>query len=268
MSRNPPPVRGEIGFHHVDFAYPASGQPLSNGRGNGHAPDEHMVLHDITLTVPAGKTVGIVGRMGAGKSTLVQLLPRLFDVTRGAITLDGRDIRLFPLAELRRCIGFVPQDPFLFSTRIQDNIAFSQPEVDGDAIRWAATLASIDSEVEGLPDGYETVLGERGLTLSGGQQQRLTLARTLLTDTPILVLDCALSSVDVTTERKILQAFRTSTIDKTVFIISHRVSAIRDADLIVVLDAGRIVEMGTHPELVARGGTYTELFRDQVLEED
>ena len=267
-SRSAPTVRGEIGFQHVDFAYPSNGQNPSNGVGNGHAPDRRTVLHDITFTVPAGKTVAIVGRMGAGKSTLVQLLPRLFDVTDGAITIDGRDIRLFSLAELRRSIGFVPQDPFLFSARIQDNIAFSQPEVDGDAVRWAAASASVDGEVEDFPKGYETVIGERGMTLSGGQKQRLTLARALLADTPILVLDCALSSVDVTTERKILQALRTSAKEKTVLIISHRVSAIRDADLIVVLEAGRVVEMGTHAELVEQGRMYTELFQDQALEEE
>ena len=267
-SRSAPTVRGEIGFQHVDFAYPSNGQNPSNGVGNGHAPDRRTVLHDITFTVPAGKTVAIVGRMGAGKSTLVQLLPRLFDVTDGAITIDGRDIRFFSLAELRRSIGFVPQDPFLFSARIQDNIAFSQPEVDGDAVRWAAASASVDGEVEDFPKGYETVIGERGMTLSGGQKQRLTLARALLADTPILVLDCALSSVDVTTERKILQALRTSAKEKTVLIISHRVSAVRDADLIVVLEAGRVVEMGTHAELVEQGRIYTELFQDQALEEE
>ena len=267
-SRSTPPVRGEIGFRHVDFAYPASEQRPDGGLGNGHSPDRRTVLHDITFTVPAGKTVAIVGRMGAGKSSLVNLLPRLFDVTRGAITLDGRDIRLFSLAELRRCIGFVPQDPFLFSARIQDNIAFSQPEVDSDAARRAAALARVDAEVEDFPKGYETVIGERGMTLSGGQKQRLTLSRALLADTPIIVLDDALSSVDATTEGEILQALRTSTTEKTVLIISHRVSAIRDADLIVVLEAGRVVEMGTHTELVERGEMYTEIFQDQALEEE
>ena len=162
----------------------------------------------------------------------------------------------------------MPQDPFLFSARIQDNIAFSQPEVDGGDVRRTAALASVDGEIEDFPKGYETVIGERGMTLSGGQKQRLTLSRALLADTPILVLDCALSSVDVTTERKILQALRTSTTEKTVLIISHRVSAIRDADLIVVLDAGRVVEMGTHAELVEQGRMYTELFQDQALEEE
>lgn len=259
-------VRGEICFQHVDFAYPADDHADDYGPGNGQ--DRQTVLRDITFTVPAGKTVAIVGRMGAGKSTLVNLLPRLFDVSHGAVTIDGRDIRLFSLAELRACIGFVPQDPFLFSARIQDNIAFSQPEVDDDDVRRAAALASVDAEVEDFPKGYETVIGERGMTLSGGQKQRLTLSRALLADTPIVVLDDALSSVDTKTERAILHALRSSTKEKTVLIISHRVSAIRDADLIVVLDEGRVAALGTHADLVDRGGVYTELFQDQALEEE
>ena len=262
------PVRGEIEFRHVDFAYPTNGHTPGHTLGNGHPSDRRPVLHDITFTVPAGKTVAIVGRMGAGKSSLVNLLPRLFDVSHGAITIDGRDIRLFSVAELRRCIGFVPQEPFLFSTRIQDNIAFSQPEVEVAGVRRVAALASVDGEIEELPKGYETVIGERGMTLSGGQKQRLTLSRALLADTPILVLDDALSSVDTKTERDILQALRTGTTEKTVLIISHRVSAVRDADLIVVLDEGRVVERGTHADLVDQGGIYTELFQYQALEEE
>ena len=162
----------------------------------------------------------------------------------------------------------MPQEPFLFSTRIQDNIAFSQPEGEVAGVRRAAALASVDGEVEELPKGYETVIGERGMTLSGGQKQRLTLSRALLADTPILVLDDALSSVDTKTERDILQALRTGTTEKTVLIISHRVSAVRDADLIVVLDEGRVVERGTHADLVDQGGIYTELFQYQALEEE
>lgn len=248
-------VRGEIGFHHVDFAY--------RSKDNGH-----QILHDINFTVPAGSTVAIVGRMGSGKSTLVHLLPRLFDVTNGTITIDGQDIRTASLAALRSWVGFVPQDPFLFSSRIKDNIAFALPEVDEERIRWAAGIASLARDVEDFPRGYETVVGERGVTLSGGQKQRLTLARALVADPPILILDDALSSVDTQTERSILQALRETTRDKTVVVISHRISAVRDADLIVVLDDGHIVETGTHTNLVERGGVYADIFQQQALEEE
>ncbi len=270
-------IRGEIGFHHVDFSYPVNGTgPFDQ---SDHAAQSNQsglrtakpVLRDINFTVPAGKTVAIVGRMGSGKTTLVNLLPRLFDVTNGSITIDGQDIRGFSLAALRSWIGFVPQDPFLFSTRIQDNIAFALPEVDPGGVRWAAGLASVDREIEDFAKGYETVIGERGMTLSGGQKQRLTLSRALLAETPIVVLDDALSSVDTKTERDILgalHAMRRSTKAKTVLVISHRVSAVRDADLIVVLDDGCVAEMGSHDSLVERGGVYTELFQQQALEEE
>jgi len=270
-------IRGEIGFHHVDFSYPVNGTgPFDQ---SDHAAQSNQsglrtakpVLRDINFTVPAGKTVAIVGRMGSGKTTLVNLLPRLFDVTNGSITIDGQDIRGFSLAALRSWIGFVPQDPFLFSTRIQDNIAFALPEVDPGGVRWAAGLASVDREIEDFAKGYETVIGERGMTLSGGQKQRLTLSRALLAETPIVVLDDALSSVDTKTERDILgalHAMRRSTNAKTVLVISHRVSAVRDADLIVVLDDGCVAEMGSHDSLVERGGVYTELFQQQALEEE
>jgi ATP-binding cassette subfamily B protein len=162
----------------------------------------------------------------------------------------------------------VSQDPFLFSTRIKDNVAFALPTVEEERVRWAAQVASIADELASFPRGYETIVGERGLTLSGGQKQRLTLARALITDPPILVLDDALSSVDTQTERAILRALRETTHGKTVIVISHRISAVRDADFIVVLDDGRIVETGTHPDLVERGGVYTEIFQQQALEEE
>lgn len=248
-------IRGEIEFHDVDFGYRA--------QVNGH-----LVLRDINLTIPAGATVAIVGRMGSGKSTLVQLLPRLFDVQSGMITIDGQDIRACSLAALRRWVGFVPQDPFLFSTRIKDNIAFSLPTVDMERVRWAARVARLDQDIADFPRGYDTVVGERGITLSGGQKQRMTLARALLADPPILVLDDALSSVDAQTERAILRGLREATRDKTVVVISHRISAVRDADMIIVLDEGRIVETGTHAQLVEREGIYAEIFQQQALEEE
>jgi ATP-binding cassette, subfamily B, multidrug efflux pump len=248
-------IRGEVGFRHVDFAYRA--------KDNGH-----QILHDIDFTVPAGATVAVVGRMGAGKSTLVHLLPRLFDVSGGAVTIDGVDVRTVSLAALRSWVGFVPQDPFLFSSRIKDNIAFALPTVADERVRWAAGVASIAREIEEFPRGYDTVVGERGITLSGGQKQRLTLARALVADPPILVLDDALSSVDTQTERAILHALRETTRGKTVIVISHRISAVRDADLIVVLDEGRVVETGTHAGLVERGGVYAEIFQQQALEEE
>jgi ATP-binding cassette subfamily B protein len=248
-------IRGEIEFHDVDFGYRA--------QVNGH-----LVLRDINLTIPAGTTVAIVGRMGSGKSTLVQLLPRLFDVQSGTITIDGQDIRTCSLAALRHWVGFVPQDPFLFSTRVKDNIAFSLPTVDMERVQWAARVAHLDQEITDFPRGYDTVVGERGITLSGGQKQRMTLARALLADPPILVLDDALSSVDAQTERQILRGLREATREKTVVVISHRISAVRDADMIIVLDEGRVVETGAHTQLVDRGGIYAEIFQQQALEEE
>jgi ATP-binding cassette, subfamily B, multidrug efflux pump len=248
-------IHGEIDFQHVDFGYPTLGK-------------SHLLLRDINLTIPAGATVAIVGRMGSGKSTLVQLLPRLFDIQNGTITIDGQDIRTCSLAALRHWVGFVPQDPFLFSTRIKENIAFSLPAVDMEQVRWAARVAHLDQDIADFPRGYDTVVGERGVTLSGGQKQRMTLARALLADPPILVLDDALSSVDAQTEREILRGLRDATREKTVVVISHRISAVRDADMIVVLDEGRIVETGTHTQLVERGGVYADLFQQQALEEE
>jgi ATP-binding cassette subfamily B protein len=244
-----------VGFAHVGFAYRTkdNGQPA---------------LDDITLTIPAGATVAIVGRMGAGKSTLVQLLPRICDASEGTLTINGQDVRTFSLPALRQRIGFVPQDPFLFSTTIKENIAFALPAVDEARVRWAAQVAGIDKDIADFPRGYDTIVGERGMTLSGGQKQRITLARALIADPPILVLDDAMSSVDTQTEREILQRLRETTQGKTVIIISHRLTAVRAADVIVVLDEGRIVEMGNHETLVARAGLYAEIFQQQQMEEE
>jgi ATP-binding cassette subfamily B protein len=251
----PAAVRGRVEFRNVSFSYPE--------RGNGHP-----ALSEVSFTVEPGEKLAIVGRTGAGKSTLVGLLPRLFDVAAGAILIDGRDVRDLPLAELRASIGFVPQDPFLFSTTIADNIAFGVDGASGAEVRRAAEIAGVAADIEAFPHGYRTVVGERGLTLSGGQKQRLTLARAVATAPRILVLDDALSSVDTRTEREILDELAAVMTGRTSFLIAHRVSTILQADRILVLDDGRVVELGDHATLLARDGVYAELFREQQLQEE
>jgi ATP-binding cassette subfamily B multidrug efflux pump len=249
------PLRGEIAFSGVDFAY--------------HTPTNgHRVLAGVNLTVPAGATLAIVGRTGAGKTTLVDLIPRLFDVTAGTVTIDGRDVREIPLAVLRRAVGFVPQDPFLFSRNVRDNIRFGAPEASDAAVEEVAAIAALDRDVSELPHGYDTIVGERGITLSGGQKQRVTLARALLVDPTILILDDALSSVDTETEGRILGRLRGLMRQRTSIVIAHRISTVRDADLIAVVDDGRIVELGDHAALLAHAGFYADLFQRQRLTEE
>ncbi len=248
-------VRGQVEFRNVDFAYRVA--------GNGH-----QVLHGVSFRIEPGQKLALVGRTGSGKSTVAALLPRVFDVSGGQILVDGRDVRSLPLAQLRRSIGFVSQDPFLFSTTVRDNIRFGVDTADDAAIRRAAAIAGVADEIEAFPRGYDTVVGERGVTLSGGQKQRLTLARAVLADPPILVLDDALSSVDTRTERAILGALENVMCDRAAIIIAHRISTIQDADLIAVLDDGHIVEIGDHETLLARDGIYADLFRQQRLEEE
>ncbi|HVM94735.1 MAG TPA: ATP-binding cassette domain-containing protein, partial [Candidatus Acidoferrales bacterium] len=231
--------------------------------GNGHA-----VLQHVSVDLPAGYTLALVGRTGSGKSTIAALLPRLFDVGAGQILLDGRDIRSLPLAQLRRAIGFVPQDPFLFSTTVRANIGFGVDSPDEAAIRRAATIAGLAQDIDDFPRGYDTIVGERGITLSGGQKQRLTLARALLPNPPILVLDDALSSVDTRTERAILAALEQEMGDRTRVVIAHRISTIQHADLIAVVDDGRVVELGDHATLLVKDGIYAEMLRQQRLEEE
>ena len=253
-----PAVRGRIEFRDVTFAYPR----LDNG---------HPVLTNVSFTIEPGQKLALVGRTGSGKSTLVQLLPRLFDVSDGTVLLDGRDVRTLPLAQLRDAIGFVPQDPFLFSTSIRANIAFAVDAPDGEAdalSRRAAEIAGVAEDVEAFPHGYETMVGERGITLSGGQKQRLTLARAIASDPRILVLDDALSSVDTRTEHAILRGLRDVMAGRTSIVIAHRISTVMDADCIAVLDEGRIVEIGDHATLLARDGVYADLYRQQRLEEE
>jgi ATP-binding cassette subfamily B protein len=247
------PFRGEIVLRGVTFRYP--------GRGDGPA-----ALDDVDLTIPAGRTVALVGRTGAGKTTLVQLLPRLFDVEAGSVLLDGRDVRSLPLGWLRRNVGLVPQDPFLFSRTIRDNVAFARPGDGPDGIGWAVEAAGLARDLADMPHGLDTLVGERGVTLSGGQKQRVTLARVLAAEPAVLLLDDALSSVDAATEREILERLRGFFRERTTILVAHRLTTVKEADLIVVLDEGRVVEAGDHDTLLARGGAYTDLFRQQALE--
>ena len=244
-------LRGDIEFRNLTFAY------------NG-AP----VLHDIDLRIPAGTSLAIVGPTGAGKTTLVSLIPRIYDAAPGSVLIDGKAIREYSIADLRRNIGFVPQETFLFSETVRENIAFGVQNASEEEVRWAAEAASIATEIEDFPEKYKTIVGERGITLSGGQKQRTAIARALIRNPRILVLDDALSSVDTHTEDKILNHLREVMQGRTTIFISHRVSTVRNADQIAVLHGGRIVELGTHEELLALNGYYTDLYSKQLLEEE
>ncbi len=244
-----------IEFRDVSFAYAR--------QQNGHA-----ILDDINFSLPVGRSVGLVGRIGAGKSTLAHLVPRLFDVSFGAILMDGQDIRKFSLRELRRTLGYVPQDPFLFSTSLRRNLTFGRDEVSDEELARAVKIAKLDRDLEIFPQGVNTIVGERGVTLSGGQKQRATLARALVMDPPVLILDDCLSSVDAQTEAEILQQLKGILKEKTCLIISHRISAVKEADEILVLDEGKIIERGSHEELVRRGGVYADLYQQQQLSDE
>jgi ATP-binding cassette, subfamily B, multidrug efflux pump len=245
------PLRGEIEFRNLNFAY-----------------TQKPVLQDINVRIPAGTSLAIVGPTGSGKTTLVSLIPRIYDAEPGSVLIDGRPIREYSLAELRRNIGFVPQETFLFSETIRENIAFGVEAASEEEVRWAAETANIADDIEGFPEKYKTVVGERGITLSGGQKQRTAIARALIRSPRILVLDDALSSVDTQTEDKILNHLREVMEGRTTIFISHRVSTVRNADRIAVLHSGRIVEIGSHDELLALNGYYTELYNKQLLEEE
>ena len=229
------------------------------------------MLSDVSFSVRAGETVAIVGATGSGKSTLVNLLPRLQNPPKGTVFIDGRDVRDIPLKELRGMIGFVPQEPFLFSDTLADNLAFGVPglaQSDRARVEAAASVAQLDKDVRDFPHGYETMVGERGITLSGGQKQRTAIARAVVTNPRILILDDALSAVDTYTEEEILARLRGVMKERTAIIISHRISTVRDADQIIVLDAGRVVEKGRHDELIRLGGHYADLYKKQLLEEE
>jgi ATP-binding cassette, subfamily B, multidrug efflux pump len=262
----PTHIRGDIEFRDLSFHY---GQTLiAAERGIGKRHGDENVLHNVNLRVPAGTSLAIVGPTGSGKSTLVSLIPRIYDAVQGSVLIDGQPIREFPLELLRRNIGFVPQETFLFSDTIRENIAFGADDATDADVRRAAEAASIASEIESFPDGYNTPVGERGLTLSGGQKQRAAIARALIRNPRILVLDDALASVDTQTEDRILNYLREIMEGRTTIFISHRVSTVRNADRIAVLHEGRIVEYGTHDQLIERSGYYTELYNKQLLEEE
>ena len=262
----PTEVGGEIEFRNLSFHY---GHTLiAAERGMGQVHGDEAVLKNINLRVPEGTSLAIVGPTGSGKSTLVSLIPRIYDAPEGAVLIDGRPIRQFPLAVLRKNIGFVPQETFLFSDTIRENIAFGTEHATDAEIRRAAEAANIADDIESFPDGYNTLVGERGLTLSGGQKQRTAIARALIRSPRILVLDDALASVDTQTEDRILNHLREIMQGRTTIFISHRVSTVRNADRIAVLHDGQIVEYGTHEELIERNGYYTELYNKQLLEEE
>jgi ATP-binding cassette subfamily B multidrug efflux pump len=265
-----PAIRDEEGLD-KGFGIRDSGLGAIEFRNLSFVYGSREVLTDVSFSVKAGETVAIVGATGSGKSTLVNLLPRLQNPPRGTVFVDGRDVRDIPLSELRGLIGFVPQEPFLFSDTLADNVAFGVPgakQHEPARIEEAATVAQLDKDVRDFPQGYETMVGERGITLSGGQKQRAAIARAVVTDPRILILDDALSAVDTYTEEEILTRLRGVMRNRTAIIISHRISTVREADQIVVLDGGRVVEKGKHDELIRMGGHYAELYKKQLLEEE
>ena len=253
LPAGPSPLDGDIEFRHLSFAY-----------------GDAVVLRDVNVRLPAGTTTAVVGPTGSGKSTLLSLLPRLHEAPEGTVFIGGVDVRDLPLGLLRRSIGFVQQEPFLFSASVADNVAFGAmgAAVEPGDVERAAAVARLDKDIPDLPQGYETTVGERGVTLSGGQKQRVALARALMVEPRVLVLDDALSAVDTYTEAEILRGLRAMMRQRTSLIVSHRISTVRHADLILVLDGGRIVEQGTHDSLVAEHGAYAALYRKQLLEDE
>ena len=247
------PIKGEIEFRHLTFTYPDSDEP---------------VLKDINLRIQPGQTVAFVGNVGSGKSTLVSFVPRLLEAEFGQVLIDGRPIQTIPLQKLRAAIGYVPQETFLFSETLSANIAFGDPNAGKEKVEQAALEAGLAEDIEEFPQKYATKVGERGVILSGGQKQRTALARALIRRPSILIMDDSMSAVDTRTEARILTHLRRLLADRTSLIVSHRISTVRNADLIVVLDDGCIVERGTHDELIARGGFYATLYQKQRLEQE
>ena len=246
------PIKGAIEVRGVSFAY---GQTI--------------VLHDVSFRVPAGGSLAIVGPTGSGKSTLVNLIPRLFDVQQGEVLIDGINVRRYPLQQLRRAVGYVPQETFLFSVPLRENVAFGlELALTESQIDWAGDVSQLNKDVEDFPARFDTMIGERGVTLSGGQKQRTAIARAVAKDPRVLILDDALSAVDTYTEAEILRRLRGVMNERTSIVVAHRISTVKDADEILVLDDGRIAERGTHRELLERNGLYAQMYRRQLLEEE
>lgn len=248
-----PAIKGKIEFRNLTFKYNENDEP---------------VLSEVNLTIPEGQTVAFVGRTGSGKSTLVNLIPRLIEAPENSVFIDDVPVRKYPLEQLRASIGYVPQETFLFSDSLKGNIAFGVNRTEPAEIEWAAEIAGLSEDVGGFPDHFDVLVGERGITLSGGQKQRTAIARAVLRQPRILILDDSLSSVDTYTEEKILGRLRGVMRDRTSIIVSHRISTVRDADMICVLDEGRIIEQGTHNYLLSLNGAYADLYERQLLEEE
>jgi len=261
-------IRGEIEFRNLSFTYPTVRSDTDGKKSNGNAATNKPVLQNISLRVPAGSILAIVGPTGSGKSTLAALIARLWEAPPGTLLIDRRPIREWPLQALRRAVGYVPQDTFLFSETLRENVAFGVDSATDEEINNAADVASIAAEIGEFPAQFNTMVGERGITLSGGQKQRTAIARAVIRDPKILILDDSLSSVDTGTEERILKRLDAILRQRTTVLISHRVSTVQHADQIVVLRDGQIVERGTHVELLALGGYYADLYQKQLLEEE
>jgi len=262
------PIAGEIEFRNLTFRYPTVTASTNGSKADGHGGAASPVLKDINLAIPAGSTLAIVGPTGSGKTTLAALIARLWDAPNGEILIDGRPIREWPLETLRRAIGYVPQDTYLFTETVGENIAFGLETHKHEEVLDASGIACLDTDIESFSQRYDTMVGERGITLSGGQKQRSAIARAVIRNPRILILDDSLSAVDTQTEERILGKLRGIMRGRTTILIAHRTSTVREADQIVVLKDGAIIESGTHDELLARGGYYSDLYQKQLLEEE